>query len=157
MITEDTAEFATATRSLTALIALDLGTRTIGVAVSDLRRRIATPRTTIRRRTFTTDTAELGGIIADTGATGVVLGLPGNMDGTEGPRAQATRAFAHKFSRSAGLPILLWDERLSSVFAERVLLEADISRAKRAKVIDRIAAGIILQGVLDSLTHMGES
>lgn len=154
MITEDAAEFFANTQPDTALIALDLGTKTIGVAVSDLRRRIATPRVTIKRKKFTADAAELSKIVAETSATGVVLGLPKNMDGTEGPRAQSTRAFARNFNQSSGLPILLWDERLSTVSAERALLEADTSRAKRAEVIDHIAAGVILQGALDRLAHL---
>ena len=157
MITEDATEFFPATGSGTALMALDLGTKTIGVAFSDIRRRIATPRVTIKRKKFTADADALLALIAETSASGVVLGLPRNMDGSEGPRAQSTRAFARNFQAKCGLPILLWDERLSTVSAERALLEADTSRAKRAEVIDHIAAGVILQGALDRLAFLERS
>ncbi|MEM7439015.1 MAG: Holliday junction resolvase RuvX [Pseudomonadota bacterium] len=157
MITEDAAEFFATTAPGTALVALDLGTKTIGVAVSDIRRRIATPRLTVKRKKFTTDAEALLAVIRETDATGIVLGLPRNMDGSEGPRAQSTRAFARNFMAKSGLPILLWDERLSTVSAERALLEADTSRAKRAEVIDQIAAGVILQGALDRLAFLEAS
>ena len=154
VITEDAAEFAAATRPMTALIGLDLGTKTIGIAVSDLLRSIATPRATVKRKKFTLDAQAVEAEIAQSGATGVVLGLPRNMDGSEGPRAQSTRAFARNFAARNDLPVLLWDERLSTVAAERALLEADTSRAKRAEVIDHVAAGVILQGALDRLRHI---
>ena len=154
MITEDAAEFAKACPA-GALLGLDLGTKTIGVAVSDVLRSIATPRLTIKRRKFGIDAAALQSVVEETSASGVVLGLPRNMDGSDGPRAQSTRAFARNFQGLAGLPTLLWDERLSTVAAERALLEADTSRAKRAEVIDHVAAGVSLQGALDRLAYLG--
>ena len=154
MITEDAATFAAAVRDKGALVGLDLGTKTIGVAVSDVFRRIATPRIVVRRKKFGVDAAAIFAVIETTSAGGVVLGLPKNMDGSEGPRAQSTRAFARNFVGLHDMPILLWDERLSTVAAERALLEADASRAKRAEVIDQVAAGVILQGALDRLLHL---
>lgn len=138
-----------------ALAGLDLGTKTIGVAVSDSLRHAATPLLTIRREKFTQDAEALLKLTTARGVTGLVLGLPRNMDGSEGPRAQSTRAFARNLARLTPLPILFWDERLSTVAAERALLEADTSRKKRAEVIDHVAAGFILQGALDRLAHLG--
>lgn len=155
MIHDDMAAFAAALPATGALAGLDLGTRTIGVAVSDGLRQVASPLSVIRRRKFTLDAADLLQIVAGRGLVGLVLGLPRNMDGTEGPRAQATRAFARNFSRLTDLPIGFWDERLSTVAAERALLEADASRRRRAEVIDQVAAGYILQGALDRLRHLG--
>ncbi len=140
-----------------AIAGLDLGTKTIGVAVSDGLRQVASPLTTVRRTKFTADAAELLRIVAERGLTGLVLGLPRNMDGSEGPRAQSTRAFARNLERLTPLPIGFWDERLSTVAAERALLEGDTSRARRAQVIDQVAAGYILQGLLDRLRHLGAS
>jgi putative pre-16S rRNA nuclease len=137
-----------------ALMGLDLGTKTIGVAVSDPFLAVATPLETVRRVKFTSDAAALQNIIAHRSIGGVVLGLPYNMDGSEGPRAQSTRAFARNLERLIDLPIAFWDERLSTVAAERALLEADTTRKRRAKVIDHVAAGYILQGVLDRLGHL---
>ena len=137
-----------------ALAGLDLGTVTLGVAVSDVMRGIATPQETIKRSKFTQDAARLLAIAKDRNIAGLVLGLPLNMDGSEGPRAQSTRAFARNLERLTDLPIVFWDERLSTVAAERVLLEADMSRKRRAEVIDNVAAGYILQGALDRLAHM---
>ncbi|MDF1871196.1 Holliday junction resolvase RuvX [Vannielia sp.] len=154
MICEDTAEFATALPPRGALAGLDLGTKTIGVAVSDGLRSVATPLETIRRKKFTLDAEALLAILSKREIAGIVLGLPRNMDGSEGPRAQSTRAFARNFARLSDLPIGYWDERLSTVAAERALLEADTSRARRAEVIDHVAAGYILQGALDRLRHM---
>jgi len=134
-----------------ALLGLDLGTKTIGVAVSDADRRVATAVETIRRQAFTKDAARLLALAAERKVVGIVLGLPLNMDGSEGPRAQATRAFARNFARVSSLPIGLWDERLSTAAVERQLIEADVSRAKRAKTIDQHAAVFILQGALDRL------
>ena len=136
------------------LIGLDLGTKTIGLALSDVTRTIATPLETIRRVKFTPDVARLLAIAAEHTICGFVLGLPANLDGSEGPRAQATRGFARNLNRLSPLPILLWDERLSTVAAERTLLEADASRKRRAEVIDKMAAGIILQGALDRLRRV---
>ncbi|MFN3953508.1 MAG: Holliday junction resolvase RuvX [Pararhodobacter sp.] len=137
-----------------ALAGLDLGEKTIGVAVSDLRRSIATPLETIRRKKFTLDAARLLAIAEGRGLAGLVLGLPLNMDGSEGPRCQSTRAFARNLAALSALPIAFWDERLSTVAAERSLLEADASRGRRAQVIDHVAAGFILQGFLDRLAQM---
>ena len=134
-----------------ALLGLDLGTRTIGVAVSDPDRRLATGVETIRRTAFTADAARLLAIAGARSAVGLVLGLPINMDGSEGPRAQSTRAFARNLARLTEMPIALWDERLSTAAVERELIAADVSRAKRAKVIDEHAAIFILQGALDRL------
>jgi len=137
-----------------ALIGLDLGTKTIGVAVSDPDRRLATGVTTIARTTFTADAKELLALAGERTATGFVLGLPVNMDGSEGPRAQSTRAFARNFAKLTDLPIALWDERLSTAAVERELIAADVSRKKRAAVIDQHAAAFILQGALDCLTGL---
>ena len=133
---------------------LDLGTRTIGVAVSDTSRRVASPLETIRRTKFGADAAALLALAEARRIGGLVLGLPRNMDGSEGPRAQATRAFARNLAGLTELPITFWDERLSTVAAERALLEADASRRRRAEVIDQVAAGYILQGLLDRLGHL---
>ncbi|AXQ93795.1 Holliday junction resolvase RuvX [Cereibacter azotoformans] len=155
MIHESIEEFLAALPRSGALIGLDLGTKTIGVAVTDGLRRIATPLLTIRRTKFTEDAARLRAITAERGLVGIVLGLPRNMDGSEGPRAQSTRAFARNLSQVLPLPIGYWDERLSTVAAERALIEADTSRKRRAEVIDHVAAGYILQGVLDRLDWLG--
>jgi putative holliday junction resolvase len=135
------------------LIGLDLGTKTIGLALSDVSRIIASPLETIKRVKFTPDVARLLEIAATHAVAGFVLGLPVNLDGSEGPRAQATRAFSRNLNKLTPLPILLWDERLSSAAAERTLLEADTSRRRRAEVIDKMAAAIILQGALDRMRH----
>jgi putative Holliday junction resolvase len=135
-----------------ALIGLDLGTKTIGVAASDPDRRIAVPVETIARKRFSLDAQRIAALAAERRAVGYVLGLPVNMDGTEGPRAQATRAFARNFAKVTELPIALWDERLSTAAVERALIAADASRAKRKAVIDQHAATYILQGALDRLS-----
>jgi putative Holliday junction resolvase len=140
-----------------ALIGLDLGTKTIGVAVSDPDRRLATGVETIQRKTFTSDAARLLSLASERNVAGFILGLPINMDGTEGPRAQSTRAFARNFARLTDLAIGLWDERLSTAAVERELIELDMSRAKRAKVIDEHAAIFILQGALDRLAALRKS
>lgn len=134
-----------------ALAGLDLGTVTIGVAVSDRMRQVATPLTTIRRKKFRADAEQLLKVLEDREIGGLVLGLPLNMDGSEGPRCQSTRAFARNLEPLTDVPITFWDERLSTVAAERALLEADTSRRRRAEVIDHVAAGVILQGALDRL------
>lgn len=144
-------EFAAQTSGKIALAGLDLGEKTIGVAVSDRLQSIATPLSTIRRKKFTSDSQALMALMTERDIGGLILGLPRNMDGTEGPRCQSTRAFARNLSAVTDLPIGFWDERLSTVAAERVLLEADMSRRKRAAVIDHVAAGVILQGVLDRI------
>lgn len=137
-----------------ALIGLDLGTKTIGVAVSDPDRKLATGIETIARKTFTNDAARLLALASERGVVGFVLGLPINMDGSEGPRAQSTRAFARNFAKLTDKAIALWDERLSTAAVERELIEQDVSRAKRAKVIDEHAAIFILQGALDRLATL---
>jgi putative Holliday junction resolvase len=134
-----------------ALAGLDLGEKTVGVAVSDLRRMVATPLETVRRKKFKLDAARLLEIAEDRKLAGFILGLPLNMDGSEGPRCQSTRAFARNLTQLTDLPIGFWDERLSTVAAERALLHFDTSREKRAQVIDHVAAGFILQGVLDRM------
>src|SRR6201996_8831239 len=136
-----------------ALIGLDLGTKTIGVAVSDPDRKLATGVETIQRKAFKADAARLLAIAGERNASGFVLGLPINMDGSEGPRAQSTRAFARNFAALTQLPIALWDERLSTAAVERELIEADVSRARRKAVIDQHAATYILQGALDRLRN----
>ena len=139
-----------------AVIGLDLGTRTIGVAVSDPDRRLATGVGTIHRNTFKSDAGRLVEIAAERNAVGFVLGLPVNMDASEGPRAQSTRAFARNFSKLTDLAIGLWDERLSTAAVERQLIGTDMSRARRAEVIDEHAAIYILQGALDRLENLRE-
>jgi putative Holliday junction resolvase len=133
------------------LIGIDAGTKTLGLALSDVTRIIASPLTVLKRTKFKEDAAELLRIAAEHEIAGFVLGLPTNLDGTAGPRVQATRAFAKNMNALTALPILLWDERLSTAAAERTLLEADASRKRRAEVIDKLAAAIILQGALDRM------
>ena len=133
------------------LIGLDLGSKTIGIAASDPDRRVAAPVETISRQRFSLDAQRILDLAAERRAAGLVLGLPINMDGSEGPRAQATRAFARNLARLTALPIALWDERLSTAAVERALIAADASRAKRRSVIDQHAAAYILQGALDRL------
>ncbi|MEQ5870407.1 Holliday junction resolvase RuvX [Sagittula sp. NFXS13] len=151
MIHDEITEFATALPPMGALMGLDLGTKTIGVAVTDGLRSVATPLETVKRKKFTLDADRLAAIVTNRTITGIVLGLPRNMDGSEGPRCQSTRAFARNLAQRIDLPIGFWDERLSTVAAERALLEADTSRARRAEVIDHVAASFILQGALDRL------
>ncbi|MET0540106.1 MAG: Holliday junction resolvase RuvX [Xanthobacteraceae bacterium] len=134
-----------------ALIGLDVGTKRIGVATSDPDRRLASPVETIARRSFALDAARLLALAAERKAVGLILGFPVNMDGSQGPRAQSVRAFARNLLRLTDLPIALWDERLSTVAVERALIAQDVSRARRAKVIDQHAAAFILQGALDRL------
>jgi putative Holliday junction resolvase len=137
------------------LMGLDLGTKTIGVAVSDGLRITATALEIVRRTKFSTDAARLEEIIAGRGIAAIVLGLPLNMDGSEGPRCQSTRAFARNLAARIAQPIAFWDERLTTVAAERVLLAADSSRKRRSEVIDKVAAAYILQGALDRLAVLG--
>jgi putative Holliday junction resolvase len=133
------------------LLGLDLGTKTIGVAISDGMRYSATPLETIRRTKFTEDANRLLALIAQNSVVGLVLGLPLNMDGSEGPRVQSTRAFARNLAQKTDLPIAFWDERLSTAAVTRTLLEADVRRDKRAEVVDKLAASYILQGALERL------
>ncbi|MDQ2093321.1 Holliday junction resolvase RuvX [Rhodalgimonas zhirmunskyi] len=150
----DTIEGFAAACPAGALLGLDLGERTIGVAVSDGIRSVASPLETIRRKKFGVDAARLIEIASARNVTGLILGLPRNMDGSEGPRCQSTRAFARNLERLTPMEIGFWDERLSTVAAERALLEADTSRRRRAEVIDHVAAAYILQGVLDRMRHL---
>jgi putative holliday junction resolvase len=140
-----------------ALVGLDLGTKTIGVAVSDPDRKLATGVETIQRKAFKADAARLLAIAGERKAAGFVLGLPINMDGSEGPRAQSTRAFARNLAGLTELAIALWDERLSTAAVERELIANDVSRARRAEVIDQHAAIFILQGALDRLANLGRA
>lgn len=133
---------------------LDLGTQTIGVAVSDLGWRLANPRPVIRRKKFTLDAEALLALLQKDAVGGIVIGLPVNMDGSEGPRAQATRAFVRNMGPKTEIPFVYWDERLSTVAAERALIDMDVSRKKRAERIDSAAASFILQGALDRLASL---
>ncbi|MCC6890770.1 MAG: Holliday junction resolvase RuvX [Hyphomicrobiales bacterium] len=146
-------DFAARLPARGALIGVDLGTKTIGVAASDPDRRLATGVETILRKAFTADAGQLLALAGERRAVGLVLGLPVNMDGSEGPRAQSTRAFARNLARLTDLPIVFWDERLSTAAVERDLIAADASRTRRAAVIDQHAAAFILQGALDRLAH----
>jgi putative Holliday junction resolvase len=157
LIAPDIAGFAAALPAVGAVMGLDFGEKTIGVAVSDRMRSVASPLETVRRVKFTADAGRLMEIAAAREIAGVVIGLPLNMDGSEGPRCQSTRAFARNLERLTPLPIAFWDERLSTVAAERALLEADTSRKRRGEVIDHVAAGVILQGALDRLRYLGDA
>ena len=148
--------FAAALPPGAALAGIDLGTKTIGVAVSDRMLSVATPLQTIKRKKFGVDASTLQELLVARDISGLVLGLPRNMDGTEGPRCQSTRAFARNFDTLYPIPITFWDERLSTVAAEKALLEADTTRKRRAEVIDHVAAGYILQGALDRLRVLRE-
>ncbi|UWQ60002.1 Holliday junction resolvase RuvX [Leisingera caerulea] len=154
MIHDAFEDFATALPPMSALMGLDLGTKTIGVAVSDRIGAVATPLETVKRKKFSLDAARLLEIIQARDISGILLGLPRNMDGTEGPRCQSTRAFARNLMQLTDLPISFWDERLSTVAAEKALLEADTTRKRRAEVIDHVAASYILQGALDRMRHL---
>ena len=154
MIYDEFEEFAAACPQMRGLMGLDLGDKTIGVAVSDLFGSVATPLETVKRRKFTLDAARLVELAEARQIGAIVLGLPRNMDGTEGPRCQSTRAFARNLVRLIEMPIGFWDERLSTVAAERALLEADTSRKRRAEVIDHVAASSSLQGALDRIGHL---
>ncbi len=156
-IFEDITAFAEATGPMVPLAGLDLGTKTIGVAVTDVMQSVSTPLETIKRVKFTDDAAALLAICTNRAIGGLILGLPRNMDGSDGPRVQSTRAFARNLARLTPLPIAFWDERLSTVAAERALLEADTSRKRRSEVIDHVAAGFILQGALDRIRHIRQS
>jgi putative holliday junction resolvase len=151
LTTSDAPAFAALLPTNTRLIGIDGGTTTFGLALSDVSRTIASPLETIQRTKFKADVARLLHHIATHQISGLVLGLPTNLDGTEGPRAQATRALARNLNGHTPLPILLWDERLTTAQAERMLIEADTTRKRRAEVIDKLAATLILQGALDRL------
>lgn len=137
-----------------AVCGLDLGTKTIGISVSDLGRRFSTPREVVRRVKFGIDAAALVAIADKERIAAFIIGLPINMDGSEGPRAQATRAFVRNMGEKTAIPFVFWDERLSTVAAERALIEMDVSRKKRADRIDSAAASFILQGALDRLASL---
>ena len=150
LITTSAQEFRGALIEGGVLLGLDLGTRTIGTAFCDAGWRFASPGKTLARGKFTADMALLAGLIAERKAQGIIIGLPRNMDGSEGPRAQSSRAYARNLA-ALGLPILLWDERWSTASAERGLIAQDISRARRAERIDAAAAAVILQAAIDAL------
>ena len=154
MILDDLTDFSESLPEYGAIGGLDLGTKTIGVSVSDHMRSIATPLETIMRQKFTQDVEHLLSLCEGRALRGLILGLPRNMDGSEGPRAQSTRAFARNLSQKTNMLISFWDERLSTVAAEKALLEADTTRKRRSEVIDHIAAAYILQGALDRLRHL---
>jgi putative Holliday junction resolvase len=135
------------------LLGFDVGDKTIGLALSDPTLAIATPLETLRRGKFAADAAKLEAIVGRYGVGGLVLGLPVNMDGSEGPRAQSVRAFAHNLLAKIDLPLAFWDERLSTAAVTRGMIEADLSRARRAELVDKAAAAYILQGLLDHLRH----
>ena len=136
------------------LMGLDLGAKTIGVAISDVTRQIATPVETITRSKFAADAARLLAFAAREEVAAIILGLPINMDGSEGPRAQSTRAFARNLAKLSPLPAIFWDERLSTAAVERMLIDSDRSRARRGEIVDKLAAAYILQGALDRLSRL---
>lgn len=154
MIFETIEDLSASATPMQAWMGLDLGTKTIGVALSDRLLSTASPQMTVRRKKFTLDVHPLLAMIKDRDVGAIILGLPRNMDGSEGPRCQSTRAFARNLAALTDVPIGYWDERLSTVAAERVLLEADTSRKRRAEVIDHVAAGYILQGALDRAANI---
>ena len=148
----DIAEFAASLPTSGRLMGLDLGTKTIGVAISDGGRQVATAQETVERRKLSHDLARLETLLVERPITGIVLGYPLNMDGTPGPRAQATRAFARELKQRFDCPILLWDERLSTAAVERMMIqEIDMTRKRRSEMVDQLAASYILQGALDGL------
>lgn len=156
MIYPTPTELAAALPRNARLAALDLGEKTIGIAIGDPGHRVASPLTTIRRTKFTKDATELLRTLDERQVGGLIIGLPLNMDGTEGPRCQSVRQFATNLTPIRDLPIAFWDERLSTMAVTRDMIGMDLSRAKRAKVVDQSAAAFILQGALDSL-HRGQS
>lgn len=148
--------FAAASRGGARLIGVDLGTKTIGLALSDLGRQIASPLETIRRVKFTPDATRLATLCREHRVGGLVVGLPLNMDGSEGPRVQSTRAFVRNLAPILALPVAFFDERLSTAVVTRALIEADASRAKRGQVVDKLAAAYILQGCLDVMRNLAD-
>ena len=151
LVTDFARDFGDALPDGGSLLGLDLGTKTVGIATCDAGWRYATPGKTLPRGKFTNDCGKLREIVAERSVTGIVIGLPRNMDGSEGPRAQASRAYAKNLAAALELPVLLWDERWSTASAEAALIGQDMSRAKRATRIDSHAAAVILQGAIDSL------
>jgi putative Holliday junction resolvase len=152
----DAEAFAQALPAGARLIGIDLGTKTLGLALSDVTRTIASGLATLRRTKFVSDARHLVDLVEKHHAGGIVVGLPANLDGSEGPRAQSTRAFVRNLSKHVRVPILLWDERLTTAAAERLLIEADASRRRRAAVVDKIAATLILQSALDRMKRGGQ-
>ena len=153
MIVADITELRTALQPGSRLLGLDLGEKTIGLALSDTLLTIATPMVTLPRKRFIGDARNIEEIVAEAGVGGFVIGLPLNMDGSEGPSAQSARAFGRNMAQRSSLPIAFWDERLSTVAVTRTLLDADASRKRRAEVVDKMAAAFILQGALDRLRN----
>ena len=151
MVTDDAAAFARRLAAGARLLGVDLGTKTIGLALSDPGRVVASPEATWRRGRFRDDSARLRALCAGAGVGGFVVGLPRHLDGGEGARAQSSRAWAANLAARLGLPALMWDERFSTAAVERAMIEADLSRARRAARLDRAAAAYILQGALDAL------
>ena len=153
MIYENILDFAGSISKEKALIGLDLGSKTIGVAISDSLKTVATPLKTIKRTKFSEEVTTLFKLISERDLSGIILGLPKNMDGSEGTRCQSPRAFARNINKFQYCPITFWDERLSTVAAEKALLQADITRKRRSEVIDHVAASYILQGALDRMSY----
>lgn len=153
MIFSVVSDFRSAVAPNARLLGLDLGEKTIGLALSDTLLTVATPMESLKRGKFSVDAAKLDDIIVKQNIGGLVIGLPLNMDGSEGPSAQSARAFARNFAARSPLPILMWDERLSTAAVTRTLIDFDASRKRRAEVVDKMAAGYILQGVLDRLRN----
>jgi putative Holliday junction resolvase len=153
VIFSDVSDFRSAVAASARLLGLDLGEKTIGLALSDTLLTVATPMESLKRGKFSTDAAKLDDIIMKQNIGGLVIGLPLNMDGSEGPSAQSARAFARNFAARSPLPILMWDERLSTAAVTRTLIDSDASRQRRAEVVDKMAAAYILQGLLDRLRH----
>lgn len=154
MAVVDIAEIAGLLPQGTVLAGLDLGTKTIGLAVSDLGLRFATPRPVLKRSKFSEDAAALVKMLDEARCGAIIIGLPLNMDGSQGPRSQATKAFIRNYSQFDARPVAFWDERLSTVAAERTMIDADLSRKKRAERIDSAAAAFILQGALDRMRNL---
>jgi putative Holliday junction resolvase len=152
MITDKASEFRDALPDAGRLMGLDVGTKTIGTALCDAEWTIATPAQLVVRAKFAKDAARLRALAGDQRVTGIVIGLPLNLDGTDSPRTQSVRAFARNLEEPLGLPILLWDERWSTQAVTRTLIDADTSRARRAELVDKMAAAYILQGAIDALT-----
>jgi putative Holliday junction resolvase len=151
MLIESAQEFAKILPGHTRVLGLDVGDKTIGLALSDIMRSVASPLFTIERSKFSKDMVKLQETIAEHQVSGLIIGYPVNMDGSHGPRTQSTRTFVSNISKTISLPMLLWDERMSTMAVERMMIEADLSRARRAELVDKLAAGYMLQGFLDSV------
>ena len=154
MIKNDLSELKSVLQPGQRLLGLDLGEKTIGLALSDTLRTIASPFKTLKRGKFAADAAVLGALVSEHGVGGLILGLPLNMDGSEGPSAQSARAFARNFTKVSDCPVAFMDERLSTAAVTRMLIEADTSRRRRGEVVDKMAAAYILQAALDTLRHL---